>query len=403
MAEIELERLTKVFDGGVTAVDDVSLRDRRRRVRRPRRPVRLRQVDAAAHDRRARGHDRRDRAHRRDGRHRPGAAQRDVAMVFQTYALYPHMSVRQNIGYGLKVRRMPKAEARRRVDEVAELLGLEELLDRRPAQLSGGQRQRVAMGRAIVARAAGVPDGRAALEPRRQAPRRHARLARAAARPARRDHGLRHPRPDRGDDARPPRRGHARRAHPAGGHAAAALPRAGRPVRGRLHRHAGDEPRRGARRGRRRQLRPATAWRSTRPGGRRRAPATSCWASGPRRSRKRPSRPGCRPSTRPSPCSRSSARTRMSSSPSTPCRPAARPRPATRPGCSRTAETLFTARVDPRTTARVGDAVRLAVDPARFHFFDPETGRSLVASSDTQPRRPSSLLRRVDSRRLAGT
>jgi multiple sugar transport system ATP-binding protein len=75
---------------------------------------------------------------------------RDVAMVFQSYALYPHMSVRQNLGYGLKVRRMPKAEIRGRVDEVAKLLGLSELLERRPAQLSGGQRQRVAMGRAIV-------------------------------------------------------------------------------------------------------------------------------------------------------------------------------------------------------------------------------------------------------------
>jgi multiple sugar transport system ATP-binding protein len=75
---------------------------------------------------------------------------RDVAMVFQTYALYPHMTVRQNIGYGLKVRRTGKSETRRRVDEVARLLGLEELLERRPAQLSGGQRQRVAMGRAIV-------------------------------------------------------------------------------------------------------------------------------------------------------------------------------------------------------------------------------------------------------------
>jgi len=75
---------------------------------------------------------------------------RDVAMVFQSYALYPHMTVRENMGYGLRVRRTPKAEIVRRVDEVAALLGLEELLDRRPAQLSGGQRQRVAMGRAIV-------------------------------------------------------------------------------------------------------------------------------------------------------------------------------------------------------------------------------------------------------------
>ncbi len=75
---------------------------------------------------------------------------RDIAMVFQTYALYPHMTVRQNMGYGLKARRTPKAEIARRVGEVAELLGLEDLLERRPAQLSGGQRQRVAMGRAIV-------------------------------------------------------------------------------------------------------------------------------------------------------------------------------------------------------------------------------------------------------------
>jgi multiple sugar transport system ATP-binding protein len=75
---------------------------------------------------------------------------RDIAMVFQSYALYPHMTVRQNLAYGLKVRRTPKADIERRVVEVAKLLGLEELLDRRPAQLSGGQRQRVAMGRAIV-------------------------------------------------------------------------------------------------------------------------------------------------------------------------------------------------------------------------------------------------------------
>jgi len=75
---------------------------------------------------------------------------RDIAMVFQNYALYPHMSVRQNLGYGLRVRRTPKHETRRRVEEVARLVGLEDLLERRPSELSGGQRQRVAMGRAIV-------------------------------------------------------------------------------------------------------------------------------------------------------------------------------------------------------------------------------------------------------------
>ncbi len=75
---------------------------------------------------------------------------RDIAMVFQNYALYPHMDVRKNLGYGLKVRKVPRTEVDRRVEEVARLLGLDQLLDRRPAALSGGQRQRVAMGRAIV-------------------------------------------------------------------------------------------------------------------------------------------------------------------------------------------------------------------------------------------------------------
>jgi multiple sugar transport system ATP-binding protein len=76
--------------------------------------------------------------------------ERDIAMVFQNYALYPHMSVERNLGYGLRVRKLEKGEIKRRVNEVAKLLGLESLLDRRPANLSGGQRQRVAMGRAIV-------------------------------------------------------------------------------------------------------------------------------------------------------------------------------------------------------------------------------------------------------------
>ncbi|HEV2148060.1 MAG TPA: ABC transporter ATP-binding protein [Longimicrobiaceae bacterium] len=75
---------------------------------------------------------------------------RDVAMVFQSYALYPHMTVRDNLGFGLRMRKTPEAELRRRVDAVAESLGIAALLDRRPAQLSGGQRQRVALGRALV-------------------------------------------------------------------------------------------------------------------------------------------------------------------------------------------------------------------------------------------------------------
>ncbi|WP_406286219.1 ABC transporter ATP-binding protein [Embleya sp. NBC_00896] len=75
---------------------------------------------------------------------------RDVAMVFQSYALYPHLNVRDNIGFGLRLRKLPKAEIRERVTKAARTLGLEEHLGRKPRQLSGGQRQRVAMGRAIV-------------------------------------------------------------------------------------------------------------------------------------------------------------------------------------------------------------------------------------------------------------
>jgi multiple sugar transport system ATP-binding protein len=87
-----------------------------------------------------------------DGRsvdHLP-AAQRGVAMVFQSYALYPHMSVRQNLSFGLENLRRPREEVAERVDEAARMLQIENLLDRQPRQLSGGQRQRVAIGRAIV-------------------------------------------------------------------------------------------------------------------------------------------------------------------------------------------------------------------------------------------------------------
>ena len=75
---------------------------------------------------------------------------RDIAMVFQSYALYPHMTVYNNMAFGLKLRKMPKAEIDRRVKEAAKILGIEALLNRKPAALSGGQRQRVALGRAIV-------------------------------------------------------------------------------------------------------------------------------------------------------------------------------------------------------------------------------------------------------------
>jgi multiple sugar transport system ATP-binding protein len=150
MAEIELDRVTKVFAGGVAAVDDVSLRIEDGEFIALVGPsgcgksTLLRSIagleEISTGEIRIGGRDVTDLAPRH----------RDVAMVFQSYALYPHMSVRQNLGYGLKVRRMAKSEIARRVEEVAAMLGLTELLERRPAQLSGGQRQRVAMGRAIV-------------------------------------------------------------------------------------------------------------------------------------------------------------------------------------------------------------------------------------------------------------
>src|SRR5246500_4288097 len=75
---------------------------------------------------------------------------RDIAMVFQNYALYPHMTVAENMSFGLRLKRYPKAEIKSRIDEAARMLDISELVDRKPKQLSGGQRQRVAMGRALV-------------------------------------------------------------------------------------------------------------------------------------------------------------------------------------------------------------------------------------------------------------
>jgi multiple sugar transport system ATP-binding protein len=150
VARIDLENVTKEFPGGVRAVDDVSLTVEDgefmvlvgpsgcgkttllrsigglERVSAGRISIGGRDVTRVA----------------------PG--ERDIAMVFQNYALYPHMTVRKNLGYALRVQRMKRKERERRVQEVGKLLGLDGLYDRRPGQLSGGQQQRVAMGRAIV-------------------------------------------------------------------------------------------------------------------------------------------------------------------------------------------------------------------------------------------------------------
>ncbi|MGH3103504.1 MAG: ABC transporter ATP-binding protein [Gaiellaceae bacterium] len=150
MGEIVLEGVTKVYPGGVRAVDDVSLAIASGEFMVLVGPsgcgksTLLRMIAGLE--------DVTDGAILIGDRDVTDLAprHRDIAMVFQNYALYPHKNVRENLGYGLKVRKTPKAEIRRRVDEVARILGLEKLLERRPAALSGGQRQRVAMGRAIV-------------------------------------------------------------------------------------------------------------------------------------------------------------------------------------------------------------------------------------------------------------
>ena len=150
MADIELDHVTKEFTGGVRAVDDVTLTVADGEFMVLVGPsgcgksTLLRMIAGLEEV--------------TDGAISIGGVDvtdyeppdRDIAMVFQNYALYPHMNVRENLGFGLSIRRTPKREIVDRVQEVAALLGLQDLLDRKPAHLSGGQRQRVAMGRAII-------------------------------------------------------------------------------------------------------------------------------------------------------------------------------------------------------------------------------------------------------------
>ena len=170
---------------------------------------------------------------------------RDIAMVFQNYALYPHMTVEQNLGFGLKLRKTPKNEIRRRVDEAARILGLEPLLKRKPAALSGGQRQRVAMGRAMVRepQAFLMDEPLSNLDAKLRVQMR-AELARLRDRLRTTTVYVTHDQIEAmtlGDRVAV----HARRDPAAGRHAADALQLPGEPVRGRVHRLAVDEPRRG--------------------------------------------------------------------------------------------------------------------------------------------------------------
>ena len=150
MADIKLENVTKRYPDGYEAVRDMSLDIEDGEFMILVGPVGLRQDDRPADDRGL--EDITEGELQIDGNvvNQLSPKDRDIAMVFQNYALYPHMSVRDNMGFSLKLHGVEKDEINSRVEEAARILDLEPHLDRKPSQLSGGQRQRVAMGRAIV-------------------------------------------------------------------------------------------------------------------------------------------------------------------------------------------------------------------------------------------------------------
>ncbi len=166
---------------------------------------------------------------------------RDIAMVFQSYALYPHMSVRDNMAFGLQLRKTPKAEIDKAVDRGSAHPRSRAL----PRPQAGPAVRRPAATRRTRtrdrSRARGVPDGRAALEPRREVACPDARRDRAHAHPPRGHDDLRHARPGRGDDHGRPHRGDQRGRAAAGGQSEGAVRAPSEPVRRRLHRVAVDE------------------------------------------------------------------------------------------------------------------------------------------------------------------
>ena len=225
MAEIRLDGVSEGVPGRRPRRRRRQPDDRERRVHGARRPVGLRQVDAAADDRRARGDHRRRHLDRRPCRHEPlppRSRHRDGLPELRALPA-PDRAQEPRLRPAHAQDAEGRDRAARRTRSPA-MLGLEELLERRPGDALGRPAPARRDGPRDRARAAGLPHGRAALEPRRQAARRHARRARAPARAARRDDRLRHARPGRGDDARRARRRDARRPHPAGRHAADALP-----------------------------------------------------------------------------------------------------------------------------------------------------------------------------------
>ena len=161
---------------------------------------------------------------------------RPTAMLFQQLSLWPHLSVARNVSFGLELRRRPKAEIRRRVDELLSVVGLADFGDRLPSELSGGQQQRVALARAPRARAANPAARRALQRPRHQAPRRVADVRAQATAGGRNDDDFGHPRP--GGSARTvgPHRRARRRPHRADRRPHRDLRHPGDDVRGRLPR-----------------------------------------------------------------------------------------------------------------------------------------------------------------------
>ena len=318
---------------------------------------------------------------------------RDIAMVFQNYALYPHMTVRENMAFPLKMakarrsRRSTRRSTTRRRSSTST-----EHLDRKPGEPLRRAAPAGRDGPGDRARAEGLPDGRAALEPRREAARPDARRGLADPEPARDDDRLRHPRPDRGDDARRPGRGDAQGRAPAGRQPAGALRRAGQPVRRRLHRLTGDELHAGrdlgrhgeaaVRRGRAAATRPgrrSTATRGDEPDGRDPARALRGRLAGRRSGRARRSR------------SRSTILESMGSelyvyfdieAERLPLRAARRARRRHRRrgrlgGCRHARSSPASTR--PARPTR-GERIELWMDPARLHFFDLDSGERISAS-----------------------
>ena len=291
---------------------------------------------------------------------------RDVAMVFQNYALYQHMSVYDNLAFGLRNKKMPESEIKAAIDRAAEMLGLHELLKRKPRQLSGGQQQRVALGRCIVRNPLvflfdeplSNLDAKLRAQMRIEIKRLHAQLPTTSV-------FVTHDQVEAmtlGDRVVVMRDGRVQQA----GTPLVGLRHAGQPVRRRFHRRAGDEfPRRHASRKEGDTLvarSPAVKLAVNEPSGR----ALEAWQG-------KPVIMGVRPE-------------HLALGDGVPSRSfAARVEVVEQLGSEILLETrvgearVTVARVPPETQIAAGDQVRLSVQPGRLHFFDPETEAAIVA------------------------